>query len=202
MESGKKGPSARGGGSRRLYGQGTPAKLKLVGALRKRDVDWSEIKELAGISRATYYRWQRRLQEEEGGGRRAKGFGSQTQTTQTPTAEGLLDARTTHLDRSPKKAAPHLGQVAHLADSAEAELSKSKSKSSSSPSPRSNSRSSSRLPGKRTHRRPHPGLPGSPRPRSERSLLPGPGKAGQAEEKEEEALRPKEAQSLPGQPPW
>ena len=39
-------------------------KLKLVEALRKRKVDWPEIKELVGISRATYYRWQRRLQEE------------------------------------------------------------------------------------------------------------------------------------------
>jgi len=39
-------------------------KLKLVKALRKRKVDWSEIKELVGISRATYYRWQRRLKEE------------------------------------------------------------------------------------------------------------------------------------------
>ena len=95
-------------------------KLRLAEALRKREVDWSEIKELVGISRATYYRWQRRLQEEEGGGRRAKGFGPQTQTTQTPTAEGLLDARTTHRNRSLKETAPHLGQVAHLADSEEA----------------------------------------------------------------------------------
>ena len=39
-------------------------KLKLVKALRKRKVGWSEIKELVGISRATYYRWQRRLKEE------------------------------------------------------------------------------------------------------------------------------------------
>jgi len=39
-------------------------KLRLAEALRKREVDWSEIKELVGISRATYYRWQRRLQEE------------------------------------------------------------------------------------------------------------------------------------------
>jgi len=56
-------------------------KLKLAEALREREVDWPEIKDLVGISRATYYRWQRRLQEEEAGGRRAKGLGPQTQTT-------------------------------------------------------------------------------------------------------------------------
>jgi len=39
-------------------------KLKLVEALRKRKVDWSEIQDLVGISRATYYRWQRSLKEE------------------------------------------------------------------------------------------------------------------------------------------
>ncbi len=41
-----------------------PQKLKLVEAFRKHGVGWPEIKELVGISRATYYRWKRRLQEE------------------------------------------------------------------------------------------------------------------------------------------
>ncbi len=39
-------------------------KLRLVDALRKRGAVWSEIQSLVGISRATYYRWKRRLQEE------------------------------------------------------------------------------------------------------------------------------------------
>ncbi len=39
-------------------------KLRQVEAFRKRGAVWSEIQDLVGISRATYYRWQRRLQEE------------------------------------------------------------------------------------------------------------------------------------------
>ena len=39
-------------------------KLKQVEALRKHGVSWPEIQELVGISRATYYRWRKRLKEE------------------------------------------------------------------------------------------------------------------------------------------
>ena len=39
-------------------------KLKLVEALKKRGVPWPEIQALVGISRATYYRWKRRLKNE------------------------------------------------------------------------------------------------------------------------------------------
>ncbi len=39
-------------------------KLKLVEALKKRGVPWPEIQALVGISRATYYRWKRRLKDE------------------------------------------------------------------------------------------------------------------------------------------
>jgi len=39
-------------------------KLKQVEAFRKRKVDWPEIQSLVGISRATYYRWKKRLREE------------------------------------------------------------------------------------------------------------------------------------------
>ena len=39
-------------------------KLKQVEAFRKHKVDWPEIQSLVGISRATYYRWKKRLREE------------------------------------------------------------------------------------------------------------------------------------------
>ncbi|MER3537621.1 MAG: IS481 family transposase [Thermus sp.] len=39
-------------------------KLKQVEAFRKLKVDWSEIQSLVGISRATYYRYKRKLQDE------------------------------------------------------------------------------------------------------------------------------------------
>ncbi|MEQ5302547.1 helix-turn-helix domain-containing protein, partial [Escherichia coli] len=39
-------------------------KLKQVEAFRKHGVSWPEIQELLGISRATYYRWRKRLKEE------------------------------------------------------------------------------------------------------------------------------------------
>jgi Integrase core domain. len=39
-------------------------KLKQVEAFRKHKVGWSEIQSLVGISRATYYRWKKRLREE------------------------------------------------------------------------------------------------------------------------------------------
>ena len=39
-------------------------KLKQVEAFREHGVDWPEIQELVGISRATYYRWRKRLKAE------------------------------------------------------------------------------------------------------------------------------------------
>ncbi|MER3404609.1 MAG: hypothetical protein C4289_05105, partial [Chloroflexota bacterium] len=39
-------------------------KLKLVRSLRERKVDWTEIQELVGLSRATYYRWKRELEQQ------------------------------------------------------------------------------------------------------------------------------------------
>ena len=38
-------------------------KLKLAQSLRKRKADWAEIRELVGISRATYYRWAKELRQ-------------------------------------------------------------------------------------------------------------------------------------------
>ncbi len=43
--------------------QGRLHKLKLVRALRKGKATWEEIQGLVGISRATYYRWEKRLRE-------------------------------------------------------------------------------------------------------------------------------------------
>ncbi|GAA6735106.1 hypothetical protein YIM1640_22650 [Thermus oshimai] len=39
-------------------------KLRLVQSLRKHRMDWREVQELSGISRATYYRWKKALEEE------------------------------------------------------------------------------------------------------------------------------------------
>jgi predicted DNA-binding transcriptional regulator AlpA len=39
-------------------------KLKQVETLRRRGVPWREVQEVVGISRATYYRWRKRLKEE------------------------------------------------------------------------------------------------------------------------------------------
>uniref|UniRef100_UPI000FF8B6F4 helix-turn-helix domain-containing protein n=1 Tax=Thermus tenuipuniceus TaxID=2078690 RepID=UPI000FF8B6F4 len=38
-------------------------KIKLVKALRESKRSWDEVQELLGISRATYYRWERALRE-------------------------------------------------------------------------------------------------------------------------------------------
>ncbi|GAB6942424.1 IS481 family transposase [Thermus brockianus] len=43
--------------------QGRLHKLKLVRALREGKATWEEIQGLVGISRATYYRWEKRLRE-------------------------------------------------------------------------------------------------------------------------------------------
>ncbi|WP_156919469.1 helix-turn-helix domain-containing protein, partial [Thermus sp. NMX2.A1] len=39
-------------------------KLKQVETLRRHGVDWEEVQDLVGLSRATYHRWKRRLKEE------------------------------------------------------------------------------------------------------------------------------------------
>ncbi len=44
--------------------EGRLRKLKQVEAFRKHGVAWAEIQSLVGISRASYYRYKRRLKEE------------------------------------------------------------------------------------------------------------------------------------------
>jgi len=174
-------------------------KLRQVEAFRKHRMSWPEIQSLVGISRATYYRWQRRLKEEG-----LKGLAPKPRRPRhlrqkvcwTPDLLVRIEAL--------RKQHPTWGRwPIWLTLRKQSFQSQSQSQGQGQAQAQAQAQGQSqRLPGKRTHRRPHPGLPGSPRPRSERSLLPGPGKAGKAEEKEEEALRPKEAQSLPSQPPW
>ena len=47
-------------------------KLRLVETPRKRGTSWFEVQSLVGISRATYYRYRRRLKEEGLGGLKQK----------------------------------------------------------------------------------------------------------------------------------
>ncbi len=60
----RKAEQLRAAGADNLTVQARLQKLKLVEALKKRGVPWPEIQALVGISRATYYRWKRRLKNE------------------------------------------------------------------------------------------------------------------------------------------
>ena len=42
-------------------------KLKLAQSLHDREADWAEIRELVGLSRATYYRWAKELRQKGSG---------------------------------------------------------------------------------------------------------------------------------------
>jgi len=46
-------------------GDPTVRQLKQVEALRKREAPWSEVQEVVGLSRASYYRWKGRLKERD-----------------------------------------------------------------------------------------------------------------------------------------
>ncbi|WP_036197607.1 helix-turn-helix domain-containing protein, partial [Meiothermus taiwanensis] len=47
-------------------------KLKLVETLRKKKVPWDEVQKLVGISKATYHRWKKRLEEQDLAGLKPK----------------------------------------------------------------------------------------------------------------------------------